>query len=145
LESYARRTPADAPASAAGRVGVRLTPVHPFNSMGDSDPQGTFEFVAFALSARGLAYLHVVETGDTAFDWALRRTYKGVYMANGGYDRGRAIDALARGHADLVSFALLYIANPDLVERFRANAALSLAHRPTFYAATRAAIPITRG
>ncbi len=36
-----------------------------------------------------------------------------------------AIDAVARGRADLVSFGRLFIANPDLVERLRENAPLN--------------------
>ena len=42
----------------AGRVGVRLSPVNPFNDLSDSDPQATFGHVAEALGKRGLAYLH---------------------------------------------------------------------------------------
>jgi N-ethylmaleimide reductase len=45
----------------ANRVGIRISPVNGFNSMSDSDPDGTFGYVAQALNRFGLAYLHVVE------------------------------------------------------------------------------------
>ena len=45
-----------------------------------------------------------------------------------------AIDAVASGRADLVSFGRLFIANPDLVERLRENAPLNpLMGQETFY------------
>jgi N-ethylmaleimide reductase len=124
----------------AERVGVRISPVNPFNSMSDSDPQHTFEHVAAALNALALAYLHVVEgaVGETGtlppFDYGrLRRVFRGPYMANGGYDRARAMSAVASGAADLVSFGALYIANPDLTDRLRRGAALNTPDPATFY------------
>jgi N-ethylmaleimide reductase len=120
------------------RVGVRLSPVNAYNDIRDSDPQRTFDEAARALGSRGLAYLHADESAGEAaghsFDWpAFRKAYGGTYIANGGYDRQRAASALEGGHADLVSFGVLYLANPDLAARFRAGAALNAPDRSTFY------------
>jgi N-ethylmaleimide reductase len=124
----------------ADRVGIRLSPVNSFNDMRDSDPDATFGYVARRLSGYGLAYLHVVETdtgpdaGKQRYDRdALRAAYRGVYVANGGYDRPRAERAIASGAADLVSFGAPYVANPDLVERFALGAALNRPDPSTFY------------
>lgn len=123
-----------AQAWAADRITVRLSPTSPYNSMSDSDPQRTFGFVAKALSERGLAALHVDETPSVPFDWdAFRRRYRGTYIANAGYDRDRAEAAITKGHADLVSFGVAFLANPDLIERLRIGAALNLPDRATFY------------
>ena len=60
------------------------------------------------------------------FDYsALHGCFDGVWMVNNGYDRKMAIEAIAAGRADLVSFGRLFIANPDLVERLRENAPLN--------------------
>jgi N-ethylmaleimide reductase len=116
-----------------GRIGVRLSPANPYNDMRDSQPERTFGEVARMLSERRLAFLHVDESGE-GFDWkAFRRRYAGIYIANGGYDRERALAALGSGHADLVSFGVLYLANPDLPERLRAGAPLNRPDRATFY------------
>lgn len=124
----------------ADRVGVRISPVNPFNDIHDSDPQALFEHVAEVLNPFGLAYLHVVESAigtDAApanFDFgALRRRFKGNYMANGGYDKVRANAVLAAGRADCIAFGVPYIANPDLVERFARDASLNPADQNTFY------------
>jgi N-ethylmaleimide reductase len=116
-----------------GRIGVRLSPANPYNDMRDSQPERTFGEVARMLSERRLAFLHVDESGE-GFDWkAFRRRYAGTYIANGGYDRERAAAALESGHADLVSFGVLYLANPDLPERLKRQAPLNRPDRATFY------------
>jgi N-ethylmaleimide reductase len=124
--------------SGADRVGVRLSPENAFNDMHDSDPQGTFEHVAGLLGDFGLAYLHVVESdrdaGTRTLDYdRIRAAFDGNYLANGAYDLARAQQAIRSGAADMVSFGTLYIANPDLVERFRRGAALNTPDPATFY------------
>jgi len=86
-----------------------------------------------------LAYLHVLEGdmpgGDRRqVDYPeLRRRFGGLYMANNGYTRERAEQVLQQGDADMVAFGRLYIANPDLVERFAQGAALNEPDPETFY------------
>lgn len=120
-----------------GRLGVRLSPVSTAGDSHDSHPQALFNHVVEKLSPLGLAYLHVVE-GETggardsiAFDYAaLRARFDGIWMANNGYDRQMAIDAVTSGRADLVSFGRLFIANPDLVERLKEDAPLNALMAP---------------
>ncbi|TPG83193.1 alkene reductase [Pseudomonas mandelii] len=118
----------------ASRVGVRLSPIFNYFSMSDSDPQATFNYAAKMLSRYGLAYLHVVELGAGPFDFReLKRRFGGTYIANGGYDAERAATALSLGDADLVSFGTGFLANPDLVERFKHGESLNEADPTTFY------------
>lgn len=123
----------------ADRVGVRISPINQFNDLRDSYPQALFNHVAESLNPFNLAYLHVVEASMTAdpaqpFDFAeLRRAYRGNYMANGGYDKARGNAAIASGHADCVAYGVPFIANPDLVERFRKDAPLNAPDQNTFY------------
>ena len=125
----------------AGRVGIRLSPVTPANDAHGSDPQGVFGHMVETLNQRGIAFIHFIEgsTGGprdlTGFDFAwARRSFKGTYIANNGYDRQMAIDAVASDQADAVAFGRLYIANPDLVQRLQANAPLNAPNPKTFYA-----------
>jgi N-ethylmaleimide reductase len=124
----------------ASRIGIRISPVSPSNDMSDSDPAAVFLPLARKLSERGLAYIHVVEgaTGGPrdvgAFDFAaLRAAFSGAYIANNGYSRQMAVEALAENRADLIAFGRLFLANPDLVERFRRNADLNEPDKTTFY------------
>ena len=122
----------------ADKTGVRLSPASPFNDMQDSNPQALFNHVVDSLNQFNLAYLHVVEGGmggDTvAFDFAeLRKHFKGAYMANFAYDKARGNAAIASGHADVIAYGVPFIANPDLVERYRTDAPLNAANEALFY------------
>lgn len=122
------------------RVGIRLSPVSPANDAIDSNPEKVFFPLVDALSARGLAYIHVIEgaTGgprdNRPFDFAgLRKAFSGAYIANNAYTRELAIESLRAGRADLIAFGKLFISNPDLVERFREDAPLNAPNQETFY------------
>lgn len=122
----------------AERVGVRLAPENSFNSMSDSNPQAHFEYYAGELSRRGICYLHVLQgdmmTKTGRLDYrALRSKFAGVYIANNGYDLERARSAIEGGAADLVAFGVPFLANPDLVRRYRESLPLNPADPSTFY------------
>jgi len=125
-----------------GKVGIRLSPVSQANGSDlDSDSAGTYGYVVERLNALGLAYIHVIEGATQGprevpggFDLqSLRRSFKGLYMANNGYDLALALEARRRNLADLISFGRLYIANPDLVARLRTGAPLNVPDRRTFF------------
>jgi N-ethylmaleimide reductase len=108
------------------RVGVRISPLQPYNSMRDSDPDTLFSYVAAALGHMGIAYLHVVEPGSghpmatpqgLELLRRLRDLFHGCMIVDGGRDRASAEAALASSKADLVALATPFIANPDLVDR----------------------------
>jgi len=125
----------------ADRVGIRLSPSSTFNDMSDSNPVTTFSYLVAALNRFGLAYLHLLEPSE-ADRWHggipiptshFRPIFQGKLMVNGGYDGNQADAAIASGNADLVSFGVLFIANPDLPERFRLDAPLNQPDPSTFY------------
>lgn len=122
----------------ANRVGVRLTPENSFNSMSDSNPQENFEYFMEQLSSRDLAYVHVLEgdmmTKQSVVDYKiLRSKFKGPYIANNGYDLARAKVAIENGTVDLVAFGVPFLANPDLVRRFKEALPLNEVDHSTFY------------
>jgi len=127
-------------------VGVRISPSSTFNDIDDSAPFTLFSHVAKALGQRGLGYLHLIEgmTGgprdvrpevDNA---ALLATFKNagghLTMVNNGYTKEMAEAAVASGHADIVAFGVPFLANPDLVSRFRNGYPLNTPDQSTFYA-----------
>ena len=125
------------------KVGVRLSPVNPFNDMHDSHPQAVFNYVTEQLNLFNLAYLHAVEGGlhgggnADPFDFsAMRKLCKSPYMANLSYDKARGNAAIASGYADAVAYGVPFIANPDLVERFRKDDPLNEPDSKSFYGGT---------
>lgn len=125
----------------AARVGVRLSPRNPYNDMSDSDPAGTFTAAAEMLSGMGIAYLHAMEPLPGHRLWVpgdrvtllMRKAFKGVLIANGGFTKALGEEALAKGEADAISYGVPYIANPDLAERFKTDAPLNAPDAATFY------------
>ena len=63
----------------------------------------------------------------------LRKHFNNAYMANLGYDKARGNAAIASGQADVIAYGVPFIANPDLVERYRTNAPLNVADEASFY------------
>lgn len=125
----------------ADRVGIRLSPVTPSNGAFDSDPVPLFYHAVESLNPFNLAYMHVIEGEtrgnrdyNTDVDYAkLRRSFRGTYMANNGYTGALAGERIAAGHTDLVAFGRSFLANPDLVERFRGGLELNAPDNATFY------------
>ncbi len=115
----------------ADRTGVRFSPMSPWNDMRDENPLETFRRAAEAI--RGVAFMHLVEAGGAeAITPALSKAFGGPVIVNGGYDFARAESALAAG-ATAVAFGVPYLANPDLLERFRRSAPLNTPDASTFY------------
>lgn len=63
----------------------------------------------------------------------LRQRFGGTYVANNGYDKERADAAIRNGAADLVAFGTAFLANPDLVARFKSDLPLNPPDAQTFY------------
>ncbi|KAI8565352.1 hypothetical protein RHMOL_Rhmol03G0252300 [Rhododendron molle] len=145
-------------ASAIGidRVAIRISPAIDHLDATDSDPQSLGLAVILRLnklqldSGSKLAYLHVTQPRYTAYGqtesgrhgsadeearllrtW--RRAYTGTFMCSGGFTRELGIEAVELGDADLISYGRLFLANPDLVLRFKLNAPLNRYVRATFY------------
>ena len=124
------------------KTGYRLSPHFSFHGMSDTDPAGTFSTFASHLDAAGIGYIHLVESvggrlGVTAPDEVIapliRAKFNGTLMLNGGYDAASGNEAIESGLTDLVSFGVLFLANPDLPDRFRKNAPLNQGDPSTFY------------
>ncbi len=118
----------------ADRVGMHLAPRGDVMGMGDENPRETFTYLAAELGKRGLAFLMAREYfGDDRLGPDLKKAFGGVYIANEKYDLAQAEHVLEAGEADAVGFGKLWIANPDLVERFTAGAPLNEPVPDTFY------------
>lgn len=118
----------------ADRVGIKISPEMNFNSITDAAPEETYTYLVEQLREFKLAYLHVALFGaSTDYHALLRPRFNGTYLAGGGLDQTSAEAMLADGRADAVVFGGNFLANPDLPERFRQNAALNTPDKTTFY------------
>ncbi|MYZ50914.1 alkene reductase [Malikia spinosa] len=134
---------ADAVIEAIGKdkVGIRLSPFGVFNDMPLYDAmQADYTWLAQQLNARGVVYIHLVDhsamgapTVPDAMKAAFRQLFKGTLVLSGGYDAACAEGDLVAGKADLVAVGRPFLANPDLIARWQAGAAVNAPDMSTFY------------
>jgi len=126
----------------AAHVGVRLSPSSYLYGMDDSDKRSTFGTVIAALDALGIAYLTLLEPNAkdarrgvqiTHVAETFRPIVNVPLIINTGFDRSQAAAAIKAGTVDAVAFGVPYIANPDLVARFRHESPLNAPDPTTFY------------
>jgi N-ethylmaleimide reductase len=132
---------ATAAAIGAKRLGIRLSPNGAFNATGGY-PEQQAQYVALVkeFSTLGMLYIHVLDhsamgapAAPAEFKLALRNAFNGLYILAGGFDKASAETALTEKRADLIAFGRPFLANPDLAERMRQNAALNPPDMKTFY------------
>jgi len=125
----------------ADRVGIRVSPYGVVNTTGAyADVEAQYMALTDELAQLGVLYVHLLDHSamgappvPAAFKFRLRVAFHGVFILAGGFDRAGAESALKAGQADLIAFARPFIANPDLVERMQADAALNPLDMTTFY------------
>ncbi|WP_039802990.1 alkene reductase [Nocardia araoensis] len=127
----------DAVAEAIGaeRVGVRISPGVSVNGIDEGDTEEIYPALVSALAEKGLAYLHsVFADPDQPLFQRIRQLWPAALIANPNLGWGvplpedggrRAAQRLLEGGADAVSLGRSFLANPDLVERFRTGAPLN--------------------
>lgn len=123
------------------KVGTRLSPFGAFNDMpAYPTTEVDYTYLAGELNAIGLVYIHLVDHSSMgappvpeSMKATFRRVFKRTLILSGGYDAVRAESDLDAGKCDLVAFGRPFLANPDLVARWKAGAALNAPDMSTFY------------
>jgi N-ethylmaleimide reductase len=123
------------------KVGIRLSPFGAFNDMpAYPEMAADYSYLARHLSALGLLYVHLVDhsaMGAPAVPQSIKETFrkefKGGLILSGGYDLARAEADLEAGRADLIAFGRPFLANPDLIERWKSGAPVNPPDPATFY------------
>lgn len=115
------------------QIGVRLSPNGVFNDMGSPDYREQFLNAAQELAKHNLGYLHIMDglafgfhqLGEPLTLAEFRQVYPGCIIGNCGYTKELGENRLQSGDADLIAYGRPFIANPDLVYRFKNNLALN--------------------
>lgn len=126
------------------KAGIKLSPSSLYNGMTDSNPIELYSYLIAKLNKMPLAYLHLMQPLAmfpldefqnypkdvlTAFGHLFDKTI----ISNGGYSRESAESELEKNRAQLISFGAPYIANPDLVTRFKLDAELNQPDQASMY------------
>lgn len=121
----------------ADRTALRVSPGNTYNDIVEDDVDATYTALVDTLDPLGLAYLHVAEGPDAGLTARLRARWSGPLVLNpatpGGWTGPDALTRLADGSADFVSYAALFLANPDLPERLAAGGPFNAPDYSTAY------------
>jgi N-ethylmaleimide reductase len=131
------------------KVGIKISPVGRLNDMFDSDPIVTYSYFLNELDKRKIAFIELPRApeyrlvpnyyeikGEEQIPdvyKTFRSCFRGVIIANNGFDFESGNEILKNGYADMVSFGRLFISNPDLVHRFENDWELNPWNDKTFY------------
>jgi N-ethylmaleimide reductase len=123
------------------KVGIRLSPYGVFNDMPlYPEMDADYTYLARQLDALGLLYIHLADHSSMgapevppSIKSMFRKEFNRTLILSGGYDAAHAESDLEGGKCDLIAVGRPYLANPDLVTRWKSGAALNEPDMNTFY------------
>jgi len=123
-------------------VGIKLSPFHPYGDIWFDNPVDTFTYLIGELNKLDFSYVELMKRSpvfpvphypaDDEID-LFGKQIKHAVIANSGYDKDSAEAELKKGIAKAISFGTLFLANPDLPQRFENNASLNQPDRATMF------------
>lgn len=125
------------------KVGIKLSPFHPYGYMVLDEPVDTYTYLIEELNKLDFAYVELMRRNpyfpspehypaDDEIEMFGCMINKAV-IANTSYDKASAEAELEKGIAKMVSFGTLFLANPDLPKRFELDAPLNEPDRATMF------------
>jgi N-ethylmaleimide reductase len=124
------------------KVGIKLSPTIPHNSIIHNAPIEQFARLIKALDEMPLAYVHLMNSMYPLdklphYPKNVLETFgkltRHTVIANGGFDSEKGEAELEKDIAAIISYGTLFLANPDLPKRFELNAELNQADRATMF------------
>jgi len=121
----------------ADRTGIRISPAFPLGGLDEGDAaavRAQYEHLVNELAPLNLAYLHVHHLGDDELLRSLRDSWPtAVLVVRYGRERDGIAADVDAGLSDIAPLGRFALANPDVVERLRADAPLNDLDPATLY------------
>jgi 2,4-dienoyl-CoA reductase-like NADH-dependent reductase (Old Yellow Enzyme family) len=122
------------------RVGLRISPGHELNGIVEDDPAdrlNTYSALVAGLSSLGIAYLHLLCDPADPLTGRLRSEFEGSFIVSTGFaaetDRATAEALVDDDVADAAAIGRAFLANPDLVRRWRTGREVNVTDPASFY------------
>ncbi len=126
----------------ADKVSIRLSPTSLYNSIVHQNPIEQFTLLINELNKLPLAYIHLMNIPFPSDKFphypvnvieTFGKLTHHTIIANCGYTKETGEAELEKGIAKLISYGALFLANPDLPNRFELNAELNQPDKATMY------------
>lgn len=123
------------------RLGIRLSPYGTNSGMGTyPEVEETYLKLLPLLADAGLVYVHIVDHAamgapvvPTPFKQALRKAWPRTFFIGGSFDQASGQQAVNEGLVDLIGLGRAFLANPDLVQRFKQGLPLNAPDMGSFF------------
>lgn len=119
------------------RTGLRISPSNPYNDIDEPAPDAVYTALAQEIEPLGLAYLHILEGAPIReLTLQLRKVFTGTVLINVHSDGPTGPDdhtVIDDGIADLISYGVLFLANPDLPARLKAKGPFNTPDPSSFF------------
>lgn len=125
------------------KVGIKISPLHPYAGIAFDDPTETYTYLINELNKLDFAFVELMKRGPTfpllphyPVDDEIERfgkLVKQTLIAGTAYTRDTGDAELEKGIADLIAYGAAFLANPDLPRRFELGAELNTPDRATMF------------
>ena len=123
------------------KVGYRISPLGKYNDMQDETPNDTFGLLASKLNDLNIHYLHLMEPPDGHLfaghsgntKPTIRSNFKNILILNGGLDNVSGQEYIDNGTTDMIAIGIPFLANPDLISKYKNNDPLNHPDYTTLY------------
>ena len=126
-----------------GKVGIKISPLHPYAGIAFDDPSATYTYLINELNKLDFAFVELMKRSPMfpllphypADDEIERfgKLVKHTLIAGTAYTRDTGEAELEKGIADLIAYGSTFLANPDLPHRFELGAELNTPDRATMF------------
>ncbi|MDU4301766.1 MAG: alkene reductase [Eikenella corrodens] len=126
-----------------GKVGIKISPLHPYAGIAFDDPSATYTYLINELNKLDFAFVELMKRSPMfpllphypADDEIERfgKLVKHTLIAGTAYTRDTGEAELEKGIADLIAYGSAFLANPDLPRRFELGAELNTPDRATMF------------
>ena len=119
----------------ADRTAIRLSPgITMWGIDEGAEGPALYRYLVGQLDRLGLAYLHILHSGDEKLVGDIRALWKQSLILNRpGRPRDQIGADVASGLADLEAYGQMVLANPDFIARLKTDAPMNEANRASFY------------
>ena len=125
------------------KVGIKISPLHPYAGIAFDDPVATYRYLLGELNKLNFSFVKIMKRSpmfpllphypqDDEIELFGKMVEK-TLIAGTGYTAETGEQELEKGIADLIAFGAAFLANPDLPRRFALGAALNIPDRATMF------------
>ena len=126
------------------KVGIKISPLHPYAGISFDNPVATYEYLINELNKLDFAFIEMMQRAPmfpllphypqgNEIELFGKMVQGKTVIAGTGYNAETGEAELEKGIAELIAYGASFLANPDLPQRFAQGAALNAPDRNTMF------------